>query len=202
MISIIRQLDFSYFMSIPYGSRKNSFNSFEFYRFRRISSTLSVIASLKSTVIPLKITLTISLGSSPCTTHIVLDYLQDLLNSVIGKNCNLFRNISKSFPELSNFITQSINVESHRPFRYAKSAFEIFSLFSIFDRYSFPFSILYSAVYFFPSILVLPSTSGNLVNIRMYLDIIENISKTGERRNWKGIEKARENTHKRILLNQ
>ena len=133
---------------------------------------------------------------------IVLDYLWDLLNSVIGKNCNLFRNISKSFPELSNFITQSLNVESHRPFWYAKSAFEIFSPFSIFDRYSFTFSILYSAVYFFPSILVPPSTSGNPVNIRMYLDIIENISKTREWRNWKGIEKARENTHKRNLLNQ
>ena len=36
----------------------------------------------------------------------------------------------------------------------------------------------------------------------MYPDIIENISKTGERRNWKGIEKARENTHKQVLLNQ
>ena len=148
MFSMIRQrrASFSHVNSI--GIQKNSFNSFELYHLRRNSSTLSVIVLLNLTVIPLKITLTISLGSSPCTTAliplnstifvetlalfshcliefnsdpikdysdhilrefslynpIILDYLWDLLNSVIGKNCNLFRNIIKSFPELSNFI--------------------------------------------------------------------------------------------------
>ena len=153
MFSMIRQrrASFSHVNSI--GIQKNSFNSFEFYHF---AETLALFSHclIEFNSDPIKDYFDHILRKFSLYNPIVLDYLWDLLNSVIGKNCNLFRNISKSFPELSNFITQSLNIESHRPFRYAKSAFENFSPFSIFDRYSFTFLILYSAVYFSSSILV------------------------------------------------
>ena len=128
MISIIRQLDFSFLCQFHIGLEKTVLIP--------LNSTISqnLQHSFSHGLIEFN-----SDSIKDYSDHIlrefflynpiVLDYLWDLLNSVIGKNCNLFRNISKSFPELSNFITQSLNIESLRPFWYAKSAFEIFSHF-------------------------------------------------------------------------
>ena len=139
MISIIRQLDFSFLCQFHMGLEKNSFNSFEFYHLRRNSSTLSVIVSFNSTVIPLKITLTISLGSSPCTTPSYWTTFGICLTALMARIVICSVTLANPFPELSNFITQSLNVESHRPFRYAKSAFEIFSHFQFLTDTLSPF---------------------------------------------------------------
>ena len=116
-------------MSIPYGSRKNSFNSFEFYHLCRISSTLSVMVSLNLIVIPLKITLTISLGSSPCTTPSYWTTFGICSTALLARIVICSVTLANPFPSFWNVITQLINVESLRPFWYSKSAFEIFSHF-------------------------------------------------------------------------
>ena len=139
MFSMIRQrrASFSHVNSI--GIQKNSFNSFELYHLRRNSSTLSVIVLLNLTVIPLKITLTISLGSSPCTTPSYWTTFGICSTALLARIVICSVTLANPFPELSYFIIQSLNVESLRPFRYAKSAFEIFSHFQFLTDTLSPF---------------------------------------------------------------
>ena len=153
MISIIRQLDFSFLCQFHMGLEKTVLIPLNSTFSQNLQHSFSH-GLIEFNSDPIKDYSDHILREFSLYNRIVLDYFWDLLNSVIGKNCNLFRNISKSFSRafilyhlvIKRRITQTIQI--------CKISFRNLFPFSIFDRYSFTFSILYSAVYFFPSILV------------------------------------------------